>query len=67
MDRNFHVNFNEARTTLEKMLTNEFEERCINYLTPAFSYNKTNNTPNLADVSISMMEESFMVTTYLKL
>jgi len=58
--KNFHVNFNEARTTLEKMLTNEFEERCINYLTPAFSYNKTNNTPNLADVSISMMEESFM-------
>jgi hypothetical protein len=56
------VNFNEARNTLEKMLTNEFEERSINYLSPAFSYNKTNTGTNLADVSMSMMEESFMVT-----
>jgi len=36
--KNFNVNFNEARTTLEKLLTSEFENRCINYLSPLLSY-----------------------------
>lgn len=53
------MSFNEARTTLEKMLTGEFEDRCINYMSPAFSYNKASlvNASN----EISMVEESFMV------
>ncbi len=38
--RNFNVNFNEARNTLEKLLTSEFETRCINYLSPLLSYHK---------------------------
>jgi len=38
--RNFNVNFNEARNTLEKLLTSEFETRCVNYLSPLLSYHK---------------------------
>ena len=53
------MSFNEARTTLEKMLTGEFEDRCINYMSPAFSYNKTSQVN--ASHEMSMVEESFMV------
>lgn len=58
--RNFHSNFNEARNTLEKMLNSEFEERCINYLSPAFSYNKSAQHHHNMSMEVSMVEESFM-------
>lgn len=57
--RNFNTSFNDARATLEKMLTSEFEDRCISYLTPTLSYNKTSH-PNVS-MEISMAEESFVV------
>jgi hypothetical protein len=63
--RNFNTNFTKARTTLEQMLTSEFEDKTISYLTPCFQYNKNGANSNLADVSISMMEESFLVSKYL--
>lgn len=56
------MNFTEARNTLEKMLTSEFEERSINYLSPTFSYNK--NAQIGGGMEMSMVEESFMVILY---
>ena len=60
--RNFNVNFNEARSTLEKLLTSEFEKRCIDYLTPVLSYNKITQGPQLNDVSLK--EENFLVSLF---
>lgn len=55
--KNFHTNFNETRLTLEKLLTGEFEDRCLSYISPTFSYNKA--LPDSA-LDVSAVEESFM-------
>lgn len=50
--------FADARSTLEKNLSNEFAEKCYAYSMTTLNYNK-NPTVNL-DVS-SVIEESFMM------
>ena len=47
------------------MLNSEFEERCINYLSPAFSYNKSSQHHHNMSMEVSMVEESFMVFLFL--
>jgi len=59
--KNFNVNFTEARSTLEKLLTSEFENRCINYLSPLLSYGinkETDQTDPIQQKFLSIFGES---------
>ncbi len=57
--RNLNVNFNDARSILENLVSEKIEVKCFSYYNQALSYTK--KAPVLQTPDASLIEESFMV------